>query len=142
MNKYLILRVTLSLILIYSFLLELFTLISYNIGYTIIDIVYFTFNIVNILIVWIRKPFFWFLGLFVFSTGIYYCIQFEYFYSSSNIPAIMSTKPMYYYFIKIGLKKWFCNIIYYLSYFLYSIFLILFLFNCRIKKYYKIYPLR
>lgn len=138
MNRYFVLRLSITLLLASSFLLEVFNLISYKIGITIIDEVYIFFVLTNIAIIWIKKPFFWYLGLLVFSTAIYHSVQFNFFYSSNNIPAIMSAKPIFYHFQKAFINSWFYDFLFYLSDFLYFIFLILFLFNCQVKRYYKI----
>jgi hypothetical protein len=139
MNKYLLLRLFISLILICSFMFQLFSIISSWHGFNITNATYFLVNIINILIIWNRKPFFWYLGLLIFSLAIYHAIEFEVIdRSSSSIPPTMSTSPIYHYFIKIHIPRQFCRIIWNLPYFLYSIFLILFLVDSRIRKYYNI----
>lgn len=138
MNKFLIFKIFLSILLVLSFIIKL----NYNIlhwRHTILDIVYFSLNLINLMIIWIRKPFFWYAGLLMFSTGVFYAIQFNFLHiDSNNIPSIMSTKPLYHYFKELNINIGICNIIYYLPHFLYSVFLISFLTNCKIKQYYRI----
>ncbi len=138
MNKFLLVRISISFMLIASFLIKADSII-FNNRITTTDMLYFSINLINLMIIWIRKPFFWYLGLFIFLIGIYYTIEYEFLHLDSNtMPSIMSTKPIYYYFKELNVAKWIVDIVHYLPYLAYSIFFILFLTNCRIKKYYKI----
>lgn len=137
MNRYLIIKIGLSLILMSSVIVRLNYIVLHH-RWTILDVLYFSISLINLMIIWIKRPFFWYCGLFIFSLGIYYAIRFEFFDDSNSIPSIMSTKPLYYYFIEFQATKGIANLMYYFPYVAYFIFLILFLSTCQIRRYYKI----
>lgn len=89
-------------------------------------------------IIWIRKPVFWYLGLLLFIVGIYQSWEYEFYPDRSDLPEIVPTQDIYYRLSWERSNRLLINVVYYFPYFCFVGFLIAFLFNKKVKRYYRI----
>ncbi len=134
----LLIRSGLSIILVFSLMIKFNFYTSSHIGISHIDMFNILITILYLVIIWAKKPFFWYLGILLFSVGIYYSLEYEIYHTSSNIPPIVPGSEIYYFLQEVKFSKILCNLAHYFPYFCFVIFLFLFIFNKSIKKYYRV----
>jgi hypothetical protein len=137
MNYYILLRILLFSLLAISIYFRINNFFFFD-GLNIMDIVFFSSFIIILIILFVRKPFSWYLGVFFFLIAIYSVIQFEFFPITGGCPPTFITSEIYYSCSEAKLANWICNLFYYMPHVLYPTFLVLFLFNCKTRRYYKI----